>query len=411
MTGAYTALPPVYTVPPTYPGVPFNWPQTWVFPGPPFAPGYDPSVSLSPSGPTAISPESSSVIVSKLVDRQGNDELGYSEYVASKDFDDDEGQYWLADLNGVPIQMKPQGGSFADMLTVPWSQSGSFWQSVETIEFDTDRNDFGKTITMTFISQSADEEETLDILVKPVKIYGYIYAGNGVGKPGATATFTATATSEVQIGIADGSGYYYVEFTEEDDASGYDVVVAASGETDKDYTVDSKGSIGDYQEDFWFGDPSMTISTDMFFTTTDSEKYRYKLSGSSSGQLEITWETGVGFTVNSSGALASIFGSTSGYTLSLGQGHIWFDGSANTAEMAILEGDTFQVEVEGVRDQQNPLPGNILLSWDWLWRTYRGVTQYLTAEVSGDYSTWIEPQGTFTNTYTIGTITDGIISE
>jgi hypothetical protein len=367
-------------------------------------------VQLSGAGPTAISPETSSAITSTLVDRQGNDELGYSEYSASKDFDD-ENQTWTAELDGAPLQMKPQGGSFADELTVPWSQSGAYYRSIETITFDTDRNDFGKTITMTFTCDTADEEETLDILVKPVKIYGYIYDGSGLPKSGATATFTATATSEVQVGTADGSGYYSVEFTEEDDANGYDVTIAASGETSKDFTVSSKGSIGEYQEDFGFGDPRMRIDTDHFWSTTDSEYYLARLEGGSSGHIEFKWETGVGFTSSSSGVLASIFGATSGGNALLGQGHIWFDGDADKDDMVLLEGDTFTFKIEGQRDQENPLPGDLLMSWDWIWRSYRGTGSYMTGESTGDYSTWLSPGGSFIKTETIGTITDGVLSQ
>jgi hypothetical protein len=201
-----------------------------------------------------------------------------------------------------------------------------------------------------------------------------------------------------------------VTFLLEDDADGYSVVYDAADENQVATTVDAKGAVGDYQEDFYFGDPSMVISTDLNWSTTDSELYRLKVIGSTTGSIEIKWETGVGFTTTSSGVFATIFGGTSGANISVGIGHTWVDGSADTAEMAQLEGDTFTVEVEGRRDQVSPLPGNLLMSWAWTWRTYRGVVLYLTGEATGSGSYYLPASGQYSNTFSIGTITDGIIA-
>jgi hypothetical protein len=408
MGGSYVALPPqayTYEIPAD---VPLNWRIGWGFPGPPFPPGYNPVFELSATGPSQISPEQSAAVFSTLVDTQEG-----KEYAAGKQADE-ENQTWIADLDGSPVGMREGGfGSYDSELIVPYTQAGLFWQcSIPDLEFEITKDDIGSLITITFTTKSAPEEAYLEIEVQGVVIYGIVYDQSAQPLAGASVQYTSKRNAKVESTTSDGDGYYEVIFLAEDDPDGYTTLVTHPNEA-KDLTpdIDAKG-IGEHQEDFYFTDPSMTINTDMFWSSTDSQEYIFRVEGGSTGHIEFKWTTGVGFATDSSGVFTSIFGPTSGANLSLGQGHCWIDGSADADDMALLEGDTFTVKVTGERDKGSPLPGDLIMSWDWLWRTYTGPTSLLTGESRGDYFYYLAPaEGPTSFQYTIGTLTDGVIEQ
>jgi hypothetical protein len=173
MGGAYTSKPEIPVTNPAPPEIPVDWNPQWSFPGPPYSPGYTPSYVLSVSGQTSISPEDSAVLTSKLVDRQGNDDIGYTEYIAEKSIEE-ETQTWTATIDGAPLQLKAAGGSFGSEIEVTYSEVNRYQACVEEVLFQLTASDIGGIIEVTFTSLTGGEEYH-EIEVKGVVIYGIIY--------------------------------------------------------------------------------------------------------------------------------------------------------------------------------------------------------------------------------------------
>lgn len=254
MAGAYTAKPELPWEPwADWPDFPLEWwapgdpSPPWEFPGPPHPPGYEPEYTITLSLPSSISPESQAAGQSLWVDRVS--------YAAGMPIGGGN-QRWTAKLDGQQLYLREGAtGSYYEELYFDYGDIGDFYGVNSNLGFQTTRNDFEKIVTVSILSEIDDTQYdvSLNILIDSVKITGTITDSDSNPRVGAVVTYTSVATSQTDVSTTDGNGDYQVDFTLEEDASGYTVNVShVSEDNDIDDTVLSKEALGDYDEDFQF---------------------------------------------------------------------------------------------------------------------------------------------------------------
>lgn len=378
MAGAYVAKPDIPPSVPVYPAIPFGWPSSWTHPGPPIPPGYSPSYQIVLSSPSAVSPGTVGNVAQSTCLWGDYQEYDATTWKAGLPLGDDQVQVWSATLDGSPLRLKIDGGAFDDSLVFSYSESGG-WYGVhnQQIVFDIDRDNFGGTIILS--SETTIDGEDYDdievITVGSVKITGVVTGSDSLPSEGAVVTFTSDDTAQEEQSVTDASGEYEVNFTLDEDAGGYTVNVShASEDDDIDMSVDSKGELGDYTEDFEFGAwwARMYLSTKL----------------SPDGTVTLSTEDGDEFVIATSGltiAISSATGIFSDYEISYGEasaeGRVWTASllwELTQEQWASLDGDTLthRIQCEGI--DTDPYVYNEVES-RWSFRVYdsSGVQQQL----------------------------------
>lgn len=209
MSGAYVAKPEAAPDPPD---VPDGWSIDWEHPGP-FPPGYEPDYSHVISGDATVAPGGASSNTVTLYDHVSYQTTEPTGSLIT----------WTATINGVLTKLRVAGGGdFASSVVSSYSDLGSgFYGASASFEFDIDEDNVGDNIVLTSLSTvdgySVTDSYIIAVDAEVVKFYGVVYF-EGSPAPGTDVTLTATGLPTlpvedgVQYTVANGVGYYEVEF-------------------------------------------------------------------------------------------------------------------------------------------------------------------------------------------------------
>ena len=136
MTGAYVAKPAI-TILPNYPA---DWNANWDYPGPPYSPGYTPDYSYIFTADATIIPGNATTTLGTTIVDGG--------YATSAPTGSATLKAVWKDSETTVRMRKVSGGDFSDSVDLVYGYVGGFYCSSEQVYFDIDKQDIGKTLTV-----------------------------------------------------------------------------------------------------------------------------------------------------------------------------------------------------------------------------------------------------------------------